>query len=124
MKFTVTLQIGRNILVVLIAVAIATLPASIGIVSAAPAATMIVAASQAMADCDHHQHKAPGGKTQKSADDGACMASCALNCFNFTAAGFSGIVFSSSASAALKPVHASNIFASLLGSPPFRPPRA
>ena len=118
-----TTRIGRTIIATLVALSVATLPAATGFAAATKTATE-VSASQAMTDCDHHQHKAPGGQTQKTADDGACMASCALNCFNFTEAGFSGIVFSSSASAALKPVHASNIFASLLGSPPFRPPRA
>jgi hypothetical protein len=118
-----TTRIGRTIIATLVALSVATLPVASGFAAVTKTA-LEVSASLAMPDCDHHQHKAPGGKTQKTADDGACMASCALNCFNFTAAGFSGIVFSSSASAALKPVHASNIFASLLGSPPFRPPRS
>jgi hypothetical protein len=118
-----TTRIGRTIIATLVALSVATLPAAMGFAAGATTATE-TSASQPMTDCDHHQHKAPSGKTQKTADDGACMASCALNCFNFTAAGFSGIAFLSPASAALKPVHASNTFASLLSSPPFRPPRA
>lgn len=116
------MRIGRTIVAVLVALAVATLPAATGFAAGATTAAEI-SASPAMPDCDHH-HNAPGGKTQKSMDDGACMAACALNCFNFMAAGFSAIAFSSLATATLKPVHASNIFASLMGSPPFRPPRS
>ena len=116
------LRIGRTIVAVLVALSVATLPAATGFAAGATTA-MEISASQAMADCDHH-HAAPSDKTQKTADDGACMAACALNCFNFMAAAFSGIAFSSPASAALRPVHASSIFASQMGSPPFRPPRA
>jgi|SRR5664279_669857 hypothetical protein len=118
-----TARIGRTIVAILVALSVATLPAAAGFAAGATTATETLA-SQAMADCDHHQHKTPNGTTQKTADDGACLASCALNCFNFTAAGFSGIAFWSPAGAALKPTHASNIFASLLSSPPFRPPRS
>jgi hypothetical protein len=117
------MRIGRTIFTALVALSVATLPAAIGFASGATTA-MEISASPAMPDCNHHHHNAPGGKTQKSMDDGACMAACALNCFNFMAAAFSGIAYSSSAGAELKPVHASNIFASQMGSPPFRPPRA
>jgi hypothetical protein len=117
------MRIGRTIVAVLIALSVATLPAAIGFASGATTA-MEISASPAMPDCDHHHHNAPGGKTQKSMDDCASMAGCALKCFNFTGTILAGIAYSSSASAALKPVHASNIFASQMGSPPFRPPRA
>lgn len=118
-----TARIGRTIVAILVALSVATLPAAAGFAAGATT-TKEISASEAMADCDHHHHSAPSDKTQKTADDGACMASCALNCFNFTAAGFSGIAFWSPAGAALKPTHASNIYASLLSSPPFRPPRS
>jgi hypothetical protein len=117
------MRIGRTIFTALVALSVATLPVAIGFAAGATT-SMEISASPAMPDCDHHHHKAPGGKTQKSVDGGTCMAACALNCFNFMAAAFSGIAISSPASAALKPVHASNIFASQMGSPPFRPPRA
>jgi hypothetical protein len=117
------MRIGRTIVAVLVALAVATLPAATGFASGAMTA-MEISASPAMPDCDHHHHNAPGGKTQKSMDDCASMAGCALKCFNFTGTILAGIAYSSSASAALKPVHASNIFASQMGSPPFRPPRA
>jgi hypothetical protein len=74
-----------------------------------------------MPDCDHHNHATLPNKPQKAADD--CMAACALHCFNFTATNFSGIAFSLPASAALKPVRMNGAVSSLMGNPPFRPPR-
>jgi hypothetical protein len=117
------MRIGRTIVAVLVALAVATLPAATGFAAGAMTATEI-SASPAMPDCDHHQHNAPGGKMQKSMDDCASMAVCALKCFNFTGTILADIAYSSSASAAHKPFHASNIFASQMGSPPFRPPCA
>ena len=116
------MRIGRTIIAVLVALAVATLPAATGFAAGATTA-MEISASPAMPDCDRH-HNAPGGKTQKSMDDGACMAACALNCFNVMAAAFTGIAFSSPATAALKPARTSGNISSLMGSPPFRPPRA
>ena len=117
------MRIGRTIFTALVALSVATLPAAIGFAAGATT-VMEISAPTAMPDCDHHHHNAPGGKTQKSMDDCASMAGCALKCFNFTGTILAGIAYSLSASAALKPVHASNIFASQMGSPPFRPPRA
>ena len=120
-KYPMTLRIGRTIFAVLVGLSVATLPAAVGLASVAPsAAAMEVSAS----DCDHHHHTAPSDKTQKTADDSACMASCALHCFNFTATGFSGVVFSTTASAALKLVRTRSHVVSQMGNPPFRPPRA
>jgi hypothetical protein len=116
-------RIGRTIIAIIISLSVASLPAAIGIAASAPSATEM-SASAAMPDCEHHRRTAPADKTQKIADDSACMASCALHCFNYTASVFSGIVFSSPASAALKPVRTSDNVASRMGSPPFRPPRA
>jgi uncharacterized protein involved in copper resistance len=118
------MRIGRTIFTALVALSVATLPAAIGFAAGATTA-MEISASPAMPDCDHHHHhNAPGGKTQKSMDDCASMAGCALKCFNFTGTILAGIAYSSSAGAALKPVHASSIFVLQMGSPPFRPPRA
>jgi hypothetical protein len=116
------MRIGRTIVAVLVAMAVATLPAATGFAAGATTA-MEISASSAMPDCDHH-HNAPDGKTQKSMDDGACMAACALNCFNVMAAASSAVAFSPPASAALKPVRTSGNISSLMGSPPFRPPRS
>jgi hypothetical protein len=115
-----TIRIGRTIIAVLLGLSVATLPAAGGF--AASSKTMETSVSETMPDCNHH-HNLPSDKTQKTADDGACMAACALSCFNFTAPGFAGIAFSQPASAALMPVRASIHVSSRMGSPPFRPPR-
>ena len=80
------MRIGRTIFTALVALSVATLPAAIGF-AAGTTTAMEISASPTMPDCDHHHHNAPGGKTQKSVDDGACMAACALNCFNVMAPG-------------------------------------
>jgi len=121
-KYNMTLRIGRTIFAVLISLAVATLPAATGFAANVATATKM-SASKAMPDCDHHDN-APSDKTQKTAGDCACMAACALTCFSFTAPGFSGITFSSPASAALKPVRTSTNVSSRMGSPPYRPPRS
>jgi hypothetical protein len=121
-KYDMTLRIGRTIFAVLIGLSVATLPAATGFAASAATATEM-SASKAMPDCDHH-HNAPSDKTQKTAGDCACMAACALTCFSFTAPGFSGITFSSLASATLKPVRTSTNVSSRMGSPPYRPPRS
>ncbi|MBI3704583.1 MAG: hypothetical protein HY244_12245 [Rhizobiales bacterium] len=120
-KAAVTNRIARSIFVALLAVAIATLPATVGSASVASAAN--VEAAQAMPDCDHHRHSAPSGKTQKFADEGACLAACAIHCFSFTGLNVSSIAFSSLVVAALKPLRAGTGISALMGSPPFRPPR-
>jgi len=117
-----TLRIGRTIFAMLVGLSVVTLPASLGFAATVPTATHLSAA-QSILDCEHH-HTAPSDKTQKTADDSACMAACALHCFNFTATGFSGVVFSTTASAALKLVRTRSHVVSQMGNPPFRPPRA
>jgi hypothetical protein len=116
-----TLRIGRTIFAVLVGLSVATLPAAVGLASVAPSAA---ATEVSASDCDHHHHTAPSDKTQKTADDCGCMAACALKCFNFTATGVSGVVFSTTASAALKLVRTRSHVVSQMGSPPFRPPRS
>jgi uncharacterized protein involved in copper resistance len=115
----------RTILVALLAVAIGLLPASMGIVSAAPAANgIIVASATAMPDCDHHHHdKAPGKETQKTAHHGACVVGCAL-CFGFVDAVATSVAYRIPSSAALQVPRVRIGLSSLMGSPPFRPPRA
>ena len=118
-----TNRIVRSIFVALLAVAIATLPAAVGFAASVGAATDM-SATQAMPDCDHHRHNAPADQTQKSADHAACMAACAAICFGFTATDVTGIAYAAPVSAALKPLRTSAALFSLMGSPPFRPPRA
>jgi hypothetical protein len=115
------IRIGKAILAMVVALSVATLPAAVAF--AASNKAMDASMSMPMSDCDHHHHDS-GKQKQKSADDSACMAACTLTCLGFTATGVSAIAFSPPASAALKPVHASNIVASQMGSPPFRPPRS
>jgi len=108
----------------LLALAIAMLPLSAAFASAAPAsAPVTVAAVQVMPDCDHHRHGALGGETQKPFDHGACIAGCAL-CFGFVDAAFVEFAYALPGSSAVLPVPAHIDLSSLMGSPPFRPPRA
>ena len=118
-----TLRIARSIFVALLAVAIATLPATIGFAASVAAATEM-SVTQAMPDCDHHHHNAPADKTQKPAHDTTCLAACAAICFGFTAFDVSGIAYTAPVSAALKLMRVNTALPSLMGSPPFRPPRA
>ena len=120
-KYLMTLRIGRTIFAVLVGLSVATLPAAVGLASVAPSAA---ATEVSASDCDHHHHTAPSDRTQKTADDCACMAACALKGFSLAGVTFSGIVFASPASTALKLVRASNNVFAQMGSPPFRPPRA
>lgn len=115
-------RIAQTIFAMIIALSVATLPAAAGF-AAVSASTADMSVSSAMPDCDHHIHAAPAGKPQKTADDFACMAACALHCFSFTATDFSGVAFSLPASAALRPARVDGAVSSLMGSPPFRPPR-
>jgi uncharacterized protein involved in copper resistance len=114
-----TLRIGRNIIAILISLSVATLPAAAGFAAVSAAADMSM--SSAMPDCDHHNHATPANKPQKTADD--CMAACALHCFNFTTTGFSDVAFLLPASATLRPARVDGAVSSLIGNPPFRPPR-
>ena len=97
----------------LLAVAVAGLPASLGFVAGAAAATT-VSVADAMPDCDHHHHGAPH-ETQKSIDHAACLAACAASCVGFPAADVTGIAYSAPVSAALKPVRARINVSSLMG---------
>lgn len=118
-----TKRIARSLFVALLAVAIATLPAAVGFAASVAAATDM-SVTQAMPDCDHHHHSAPADKSQKPAHDAACLAACAAICSGITATDVSGIAYAAPVCAALKPLHASTALSSLMGSPPFRPPRA
>ena len=113
---------GRAIFVLLIALSVATLPAAVGF--AAASKTVEISAAEPMPDCDHHHHNVPSGKTQKTIDDGACMASCAGACFGFTATEFSDILFSSTLGVMPKFIRTSDSVSSATDYLPFRPPRA
>lgn len=119
-KAAVTIRTARSIFVLLLAVAIATLPVTLGF---AAVASTKMAVTQAMPDCDQ-QHHGASSETQKTADHGGRLAACAATCICFTDTDVSGIAYSAPESAALKPVRARISVSSLIGSPPFRPPRA
>ncbi len=120
-----SLQAVRSILVALLAVAIAMLPASMGVTTAAAAAGAVTVAAPAMPDCEHHrhQHPAPVKQTQKTVDHSNCISGCAL-CFGFVGPEFTGMAHVITPSAALQPMLAGTDICSLMGSPPFRPPRS
>ncbi len=115
----------RTIIVALLAVAIAMLPASMNVASAAaPTTSPVASAAQAMPDCDHyrHQHQPPAKETQKTIDHNNCVTSCAL-CFGFVGTDVSPIAYTITPGAMLVPVLTAEDISSLMGSPPFRPPR-
>lgn len=119
------MRIARSILVALLAVAIATLPGMTGFASAGQTGPVVAATAQAMPDCESHRHMhhAPVKQTQKSTDHGTCITGCAL-CFAVVSAHVSDVAYAMLPGAALMPVHAPDEISSLMGSPPFRPPRA
>ena len=71
--------IAKTILVIIVGVSVAVLPAAAGFAST----PQIAAASVSMPDCDRHMY-APAGKTQKSDSDCISMAGCVLHCFSLT----------------------------------------
>ncbi|MBX6425549.1 MAG: hypothetical protein IRZ09_06465 [Variibacter sp.] len=120
----------RTILVFLIALSVALLPAA-GTVAAAASAhlsatqdlTQGLQESPAVApdDCAHDQ--APccdhGSKTM---GDCPSMATCPAKCFNYTGAVLPDLL-PTPAGSTLEPMAASDLVVSKTGSPPFRPPR-
>ena len=118
------MHIGRTIAVMLLALAVALSPLSMGI-AAAPAQASAAAVTQAMPDCDHHQHMhgAPSTDTQKSADHGTCVTMCGL-CSVVVGSDTLIVAYVLAAGSMLTPAHAADNISSLMGSPPFRPPRA
>jgi hypothetical protein len=119
-QYKMNMRISQTLLAIVVALSVAMLPAAGGF--AAGSHTMEVSAPEAMPDCGHHHH-APIDKTQKSTNDCASMAGCALKCFNFTGITFAGIAFSSPAGAALDPIRASDDIPPRMDGLPFRPPR-
>jgi hypothetical protein len=107
---------------VLLAVAVAAMPATAGAVTAAAAsgagATAHVDAMPA--DCPHH--RAPADRGSKGTDDGAGLASCAAHCFNYAGTAVPSIAMRLRASP-LAPLLDTGRIASNLAAPPFRPPR-
>jgi len=115
------MQIGRTILVLLIALSVAVLPTTGGITAAAAAKSADMSSmSSSMDDMDCCPHKS---SSSEKAIDGCCwsMATCPMNCFGF--AGTSSLIIFPSLLGDLPFSLASNPLHSQTGSPPFRPPR-
>jgi len=122
------MRIGRIILSLFIALAIAMLPV-VG-TAALPALSSETAGmgsdvspsgklpDDAMFDCCPHQTN----RGDNSMDDGACVATCVVHCFGFLP---SASVFAyPSTKSILVPALTNDIVRAETGSPPFRPPRA
>jgi hypothetical protein len=110
---------GRTILALLIALAVALLPAAggagVNVQSPAPADTSVM---EGMPDCC----PPTANLCEKAMDDCATMATCALKCFSFV--GTSSTVVFPSTFATMTASFAAKPLSSQTGSPPFRPPRA
>ena len=119
------MRIIRSLVVAFLAVAIAMLPASMGVAMATPSTSAVTVVAQAIPDCEHylHQHHAPVKQTQKTLYHSACITGCAL-CFGFVGADNSAIAYVITTSATLKLLRPRENISSLMGSPPFLPPRA
>jgi len=110
---------------VLIALSLAVMPAAAaGMPAAMPGAnsgahTMM---SGDMPEGCHHHHAVLGDDGAKPVDDGAAMAPCCGNLFNYIAMAIPSITPTPTASS-VQPVAASDVVLSTTGSPPFRPPR-
>jgi len=108
----------RAILVTVIALSVAMLPAVGGASMAMKSVDMApVSAADGMDCCPHKSIP-----SDKAVDDCCSMATCALKCFGFPGASFSEIVFPVFA-ASLNAFLGSNPSDAQTGSPPFRPPR-
>ena len=118
------MHIARMMLVVLIGLSVALLPAAAGFATgtaqAAPAAA--TASVSAMHDCDHHMH-ASGGETQKPDRDCISMNGCVFQCFSFTGVAASDASYAPASGTAFQLVRISDRLSSQTGSLPFRPPR-
>lgn len=114
------MSIARTIVVLLIALSVAILPAagSAG-VSAKSLETAVTSATEDMPDCCPPK----ANPCEKATDVCAAMATCVLKCFSFFL-GTSAVIVFPSAFAKMTASFAGNPFSSQAGSPPFRPPRA
>ena len=114
------MRIAKTILVILIGVSVALLPAG-RFAASAPSTTTV--ASVTIPDCNHHK-QAPADRTQKSDSDCISIAACVLHCFSFAGVVASIIAFLPLDGITLQPLRASDRLSPQLGSLPFRPPRA
>jgi hypothetical protein len=105
----------RTIFAALIALSVAALPmGGRAMASVQPAEQ---AMSAALHDCCP-----PAPACDEGPDDAACIASCALNCFFFSAVSVSNPAFAMP-ERTIGPLLVSQVLDPQTGSPPFRPPR-
>lgn len=118
------MRFARMMLIVVVGLSVALLPAAAGFSVSAPQAARATAtmSASAMPDCDHHMH-APSGKTQKSDSDGISMNGCVLQCFSFTGVAAADVSYVPAAGKALQVVQDSDRLSPQGVSLPFRPPR-
>lgn len=118
------MRAARMMLVVLVGLSVALLPAAAGF-SAAPARAAPAAAAapvSAMHDCDHHM-RAAGNETQKSDSNCISMNGCVFQCFSFTGIAANPMSYTPTPGTAFQPVRISDRLSPQTGSQPFRPPR-
>src|SRR5262249_16951015 len=114
-----SMNIGRIVLALLIALSVGMLPAASGAgLNVKPAEPAGMSAMQDMSDCCPDKADPCG----KAMDHCGAMATCALKCFSFADTSFSIIIFASPF-AKMTASFATNPFSALTSSPPFRPPR-
>ncbi len=117
-------SIIRTILVALIALSVAVLPAAGGMMPAAKQGGTLrseQASSAAMpVDCQHSVPVRDHGS--KPLNDCAGMASCAVNCFSYAGTTVPVIALAPTCSTP-HPIIEAGVAMSKIGSPPFRPPR-
>src|SRR3974390_1172969 len=110
----------------LLAMAIAMLPLSAGFATAATSSVRVtISAVHATPDCGHHQHHddVAKGQTQKSLDHTTCIAG-GPRFFVVVNAKVPCFPYAIPISTAKKPMYGRAELRPLMGSPPFRPPRA
>jgi hypothetical protein len=114
------MHLGRTILILLVALSVAMLPATGGAAVSVKSADMSGMSSSMddMDGCCPHK-KLPAEKT--IGDCCSSMATCPMNCFGF--AGTSSLIVFPLLLGSLPMFVASNPLRSQTGSPPFRPPR-
>src|SRR5437588_7987289 len=114
------MHLGRTILILLVALSVAMLPA----MGAAPVTVKSADMSDMSSSMDDMHDCCPHKKLPLEKAIGDCcssMATCPMNCFGFT--GTSSLIFFPLLLGSLPMFTASNPLRSQTGSPPFRPPR-
>ena len=118
------MRIARMMLVGLVGLSVALLPAAAGFsvspVQAAPAAA--APSVSAMHDCDHHMHAADS-ETQKSDGDCITMNGCVFHCFSTTGIAATDVSYAPAVGPAFQAVRIGDRLSPQTGSLPFRPPR-